>query len=199
MVANSRAGCPAPDVTDHEPLRRLYDVDGPALLAYLLRLTKGDAYWAQDILQETALRAWRNPEARNADRNWNRSWLFTVARRVMIDNVRAAQVRPTEYPDERIDKVPVVADEYNRLLDQRDVRSALLALPNHHRQVVLELYFRERTIEETAEKLGIPAGTVKSRAFYALRSLRPLLEENGFSARASDGRLRDAGTLKQAA
>ncbi|WP_412746060.1 sigma-70 family RNA polymerase sigma factor [Krasilnikovia sp. MM14-A1004] len=163
-------------------LRHLNDVHGPVLLAYITRLTRGNIHWAQDILQETYLRAWRNPEARNSDGRWSRAWLFTVARRITIDHVRAVQARPPEYLDERIDAHRGIGDEFERHLDRREVREAIAELPERQQRILIEIYFRERTVEEAAEILGIPAGTVKSRTFYALKALRERLVGRGFWA-----------------
>ncbi|GAB1639698.1 sigma-70 family RNA polymerase sigma factor [Krasilnikovia sp. MM14-A1259] len=164
-------------------LRHLNDVHGPVLLAYITRLTRGNIHWAQDILQETCLRAWRNPDARNSDGKWSRAWLFTVARRITIDHVRAVQARPPEYLDERIDAHRGgIGDEFERHLDRREVREAMAELPERQQRILIEIYFRERSVEEAAAILGIPAGTVKSRTFYALKALREQLVGRGFWA-----------------
>lgn len=186
---------PEPDLTVRPPagvdaspaaaLRHLHQVHRPVLLAYITRLVKGDVHRAEDILQETLLRAWRNPEARNAEGRWSRAWLFTVARRITIDHVRVAQARPAEYFDERIDNHADGEDEIERLLDGQEVRAALTSLPERLRTVLIEIYFQERSVVEAAELLDVPTGTVKSRTFYALRALREALIERGFSFRQS--------------
>jgi RNA polymerase sigma-70 factor, ECF subfamily len=162
-------------------LRHLHQVHRPVVLAYITRLTKGDVHWAEDILQETLLRAWKNPESRNADGKWSRAWLFTVARRITIDHVRAAQARPGELYDERLDAHPSNESSIERLLDDQEVRAAVTSLPERLRRVLIEIYFRERSVAEAAEILDVPPGTVKSRTFYALRALREALVERGFT------------------
>jgi RNA polymerase sigma-70 factor, ECF subfamily len=162
-------------------LRHLHQVHRPVVLAYITRLTKGDVHWAEDILQETLLRAWKNPESRNADGKWSRAWLFTVARRITIDHVRAAQARPGELYDERLDAHPSNESGIERLLDDQEVRAAVTSLPERLRRVLIEIYFRERSVSEAAEILDVPPGTVKSRTFYALRALREALVERGFT------------------
>jgi RNA polymerase sigma-70 factor, ECF subfamily len=63
--------------------------------------------------------------------------------------------------------------------ESRVVADAMRSLRPEHRGVLLETYYRGRSVAEAATVLGIPAGTVKSRTFYALRALRLALEDWG--------------------
>jgi RNA polymerase sigma-70 factor (ECF subfamily) len=170
----------ADDASSDKAMRGLYEAHGTLLLNHLIRLTGGDRHKAEDILQETLVRAWKHPEARSATGEWSRAWLFTVAQRIAIDYVRAAAVRPGELHDERIDERPEHHDSYERIIDQAEVRAALAALPDRLRDALIEIYFRDRSVAEAAETLGVPAGTVKSRTYYALRALREQLVDRGF-------------------
>jgi len=162
-------------------VRVLYEQHAAPLLAYALRLTGGDRGRSEDIVQETLLRAWRHPEALDPDRGPVRSWLFTVARNVAVDAHRARRARPTEVGDEALALVPAV-DEIEQALDTWLVSDALATLSPDHRAVLVETYYRGRSVAEAAAVLGIPAGTVKSRSFYALRALRLALEERGVTS-----------------
>ncbi len=73
------------------------------------------------------------------------------------------------------------ADELDRAVQQWQVADALASLSAQHRAVLLETYYRGRSIAEASATLGIPAGTVKSRSYYALRALRLALQERGWS------------------
>lgn len=161
-------------------LRELYDRHGRTLLCYLVRLTRGDRHRAEDILQETLLRAWRHPQARQADGAWSLPWLFTVARRITIDQARAASARPTELGDDRLVDRPQECDDYQRMIDADEVRRALATLPDRLRDVLVEVYFRERSVAEASSVLDVPPGTIKSRTYYALRELRAVLRARGF-------------------
>ena len=159
-------------------LRALYDGHASVLLAYALRLTNGDRTRAEDIVQETLLRAWRNLDNLDDDARPVRPWLFTVAQRLAIDAHRARHARPTEVGDAALASVPSL-DEMGPALDRILVADALRALSQEHRAVIVETYYRGRSVAEAATALGIPAGTVKSRCHYALRALKLALAERG--------------------
>ncbi len=58
------------------------------------------------------------------------------------------------------------------------VLGALDRISPEHREILVELYYRGRTVSEAAAALGLPAGTVKSRSYYALRAMRAVLDES---------------------
>lgn len=166
---------PAPDGA--RLLRALHDEHGAALWRYALRLTDGDSARAQDVVQETFIRAWRNPKAFDPERGSPRAWLYTVARRIIVDESRSARARHEAVREQLPDEG--VPDE-THLVDDRDVvRQALGRLSPEHRAVLRECYYRQRSTEEAAAILGIAPGTVKSRTHYAIRALRIALEELG--------------------
>ena len=158
-------------------LRALHDEHGAALWRYALRLTDGDSARAQDVVQETFIRAWRNPRAFDPERGSPRPWLYAVARRIIIDDSRSARARHEAVREQLPDTgVPDGTD----VVDDRDVvRQALARLSPEHRAVLRECYYRQRSVEEAAAILGIAPGTVKSRTHYAIRALRIALEELG--------------------
>jgi RNA polymerase sigma-70 factor (ECF subfamily) len=151
----------------------LYHEHGNALLAYATRLT-GDRWAAEEVLQETLLRAWRHRDALDEQAGSIRGWLFTVARNIVTDRARSRAVRPAEISGDT-GVVPVVGDHAQRVVDSMVTIEALEQLNEEYRSVVVELYFHGRSVAEAAEVLGIPAGTVKSRSHRALRSLRDLI------------------------
>ena len=69
--------------------------------------------------------------------------------------------------------------EMDRVVEQSLLHDALLALSSAHRAVIVETYFRGLSVRQAAERLAIPEGTVKSRLYHGLRSLRAELETRG--------------------
>jgi RNA polymerase sigma-70 factor (ECF subfamily) len=159
-----------------DQLRVLHDQHAQALRSYVVRLT-GDHGKAQDIVQETLLRAWRNLARLEQGSDSGRGWLFTVAKRIVIDDWRAARRRPAVVTNQ----VPEysVEDMAQQTVDRQLVQSALRTLSTEHRHVLFECYFRGASVAEAAETLGVPVGTVKSRTHYALHNLRQAIDAMG--------------------
>jgi RNA polymerase sigma-70 factor (ECF subfamily) len=103
--------------------------------------------------------------------------MFTVARHLVIDEVRSARKRheftTAELP-ERAER-----DKTDALFESLLVEEALGSLSFDHRAVIVHAYYGGRSIAEVARELSIPEGTVKSRMHYGLRALRLALQEKG--------------------
>jgi len=164
---------------DDRVLRALYEEHASALLGFAARLTNGDRGWAEDVVQETLLRAWQHPEAVAEDRPL-RPWLFTVARHLVVDGRRARRSRPPETGADALEVIPA-SDEIDRALQAWVVSDALATLPADQRAALVETYYRGKSVAEAARALGIPEGTVKSRTYYALRALRRELQDRGLA------------------
>ncbi|WP_416352018.1 MULTISPECIES: sigma-70 family RNA polymerase sigma factor [Subtercola] len=157
-------------------LRSLHDQHAPALLRFVIRLTS-DREWAEDVVQETLFRAWRSPRILQSEQDSVQSWLFTVARNLVIDDWRSARSRheiATDAPPERLS-----VDHTDTVLQAWLVSDALRELSREHREVVVHSFYGGRSVAEIGEHLGIPEGTVKSRLHYGLRALRLVLQEKG--------------------
>jgi RNA polymerase sigma-70 factor (ECF subfamily) len=167
---------------DHEValMQLLHDEHSAALWGYCLNLTGHDRTRAEDVAQETLLRAWRNRAVLDRPSSAVRAWLFTVARNIVIDEWRTRRSRSelvvADVPETGED------DRTDRLLLSWVVAEALTRLSAEHRAVLLECYYRGMPVTEAARHLGVPEGTVKSRTHYALRALRLALEEMGVTA-----------------
>jgi RNA polymerase sigma-70 factor, ECF subfamily len=161
---------------DDDRLVALYDAHAPSVWRYVVHLT-GDPAGADDIVQETLLRAWRTPRILADEPASTRSWMFTVARNLVIDDARSARRRHeigvAEIPEGR------QTDGTDALFESLLIEEALAGLDLEHRAVIVHAYYGGCSIAEVARRLGIPEGTVKSRLHYGLRALRLALQEKG--------------------
>jgi RNA polymerase sigma-70 factor, ECF subfamily len=162
---------------DEALIRSLYEEHGASLLAYATRLT-GDRAAAEDVVQETLIRAWKHSASMSDQKGSVRGWLLTVARNIIIDRSRARASRPTEVAESPANP-PVEADHSENVVNAMVVLDALDSLSSEHRDVLVELYYRGRTVVQAAEVLGVPPGTVKSRSYYALRAMRGAISGSG--------------------
>ena len=156
-------------------VRQVYARHAPALRRYVERFCP-DRASADDIVQETFIRAWRHlPQLSSGDVPV-RPWLFRVARNLLIDADRAARSRPVTV---RAQPAEDGCDDMdlNRVLDRQLVTDALHQLSPAHRTVLVETFYRGRTLAKVARQLGIPDSTARSRLHYALRALRRQLED----------------------
>jgi RNA polymerase sigma-70 factor (ECF subfamily) len=140
----------------------------------------GDPQAAEDVAQETFVRAWRHASSYDARRGAVSSWLLTIARNLAVDCARLKRARPVD-PDlivsqiEREARSPRIDDATHA--GERDrLRQLLLELPDQQRRaVVLATYFG-RTAQEISELDDTPVGTVKTRIRDGLLKLRTRME-----------------------
>jgi RNA polymerase sigma-70 factor, ECF subfamily len=162
-------------------MEQLHDEHAAALWRFCLRLVGNDRGRAEDVAQETLLRAWRHRAVLESPSPAVRAWLFTVARNIVIDEWRSRRAHP-ETPVAEVPERDPEDDQSDQLLQSWLVAEAITQLSPDHRAVLLECYYRGRSVAEAALRLGVPVGTVKSRTHYALRALKLALEEMGVSA-----------------
>ncbi len=154
--------------------RNLYVEHRPTLLRLATVLTGDDRGRAEDLVQETMLRAWTHRANLDIQHRSPWPWLITVARHLAVDAHRAQRARPPEAELDD-DLAPAGGQRADASIDEAGVRAAIAALPGPQRQVLAEIYYRDRSVAETARILQIPPGTVRSRTFYGLRALRRVL------------------------
>ncbi|CAH0230260.1 MULTISPECIES: sigma-70 family RNA polymerase sigma factor [unclassified Arthrobacter] len=160
---------------DEDVVAAIYRDHGTALKRFVLSASR-DPQLADDVVQETVLRVWQQaPQITGS----LRSYLFRTARNIMIDNYRKAQRRPQEAGERDVPDVADGAGRIDDLLNKVLMEEALLRLSAEHREVLVALHYRRYTVQEASAQLKVPSGTVKSRAFYAVRALRTILDEMG--------------------
>jgi len=162
-----------------EALRSLYREYAGELLGFALNALS-DRETAEEIVQETFTRAWRHADRYDAERGSVRTWLYQIARHAIIDARRRASARPAPAgaSDATMDDLAGGVSIEQAMLGWQ-VASALERLSPDHRQVIRLAHVRGMSVREISEVCGLPEGTVKSRTWYALRSLRLVLEEMG--------------------
>ena len=162
-----------------EALRALYRAYGGELFGFAVNAL-GERGAAEELVQEVFTRAWRHAERYDPTRASVRTWLYQIARHAIIDARRRASVRPSLALHEPGD---TDAGEASPTIEQAmlgwQVVAALEKLTPEHRQVIRLAHFQGLSMREIAERCDLPVGTVKSRTWYALRSLRLVLEEMG--------------------
>ncbi|MEU8952059.1 sigma-70 family RNA polymerase sigma factor [Streptomyces sp. NPDC048489] len=145
------------------------------LHAYVSRLLNGDRQRAEDIVQETMLRCWRTHGCIGS--TILRPWLFRVAKNLVIDGYRSSKARPQEVDGSQwLEYEQSEADPIEDVLTSTVIRQALDTLSLVHRQALIEIYFRGRTLDEAAYSIGIPKGTLKSRVHYGLVALQKTMQ-----------------------
>lgn len=171
----------APDMSDEpsdELISLLYKNFRDTLFSQVMYLTNHDQQWTEDVVQETLIRAWQHSDTLNREPGMLRGWLLTVARRIVIDGWRNRRARPQEVELENSENAGI-ADQTDQSLSALVISEALRYLDSKYQAVIYETYLTGHTVREAAVILGIPEGTVKSRLYAAMRTLRRSLGELG--------------------
>ncbi len=154
-------------------VRRAFDENGHALLGYAVNALR-DRPLAEDCVQETFLRAWRARARFDPARATERTWLFAIARNVIVDTLRTRARLPVIGDDTELEtRAADAIDPLERL----HTLEALAVLSEAHRTAVVAVHLHGRSYQELADATGVPAATWRTRTFHALRALRTHLGE----------------------
>jgi RNA polymerase sigma-70 factor, ECF subfamily len=172
---------------DEEALGTLMDRYGGALLHFAHRLV-GDMQLAEEIYQDTMLKAWQQASSFRVDGHL-KAWLFRVARNNAIDYMRKKRVPMEEFTAclETAATTFRPDREAERSWLSTEVFEAVDELPAAYREVIDLRFFHQLCYQEIAEVLGIPLGTVKSRLNYAIQRLTKILRDRGIDHSLVDG------------
>lgn len=132
----------------------------------------GDSAEAEDCVQEAFVRAWRNADRYNSSRGSVRTWMFAIARNLIIDSLRARARRPAPSELEQIEWATEPFSEDMAIVERLALQEHLAALTAEHREVIVAVKLDGVGYQEFSERTGIPVSTLRTRMYYGLRSLR---------------------------
>ena len=164
-----------------EPLEKLFHRYAGRLYALGLGLL-GDSGLAEELVQESFVRLWRQAPRFDPARGTVAAFVFSLSRRIAIDLYRRPSSRPLVVDPSAAAVLASFADPAAHVVDGVVVRRALDALSPAHRQVIELSYGGGLTQAEIAVRVGVPLGTVKTRTYHALRALKVELESQGVHA-----------------
>ncbi len=159
---------------DKEAISLIYDHYAPALYGVVLRMV-GDEETAQDVLQESLVKCWKNATSYNPSKAKLFTWLLNITRNTAIDKIRSRKSRL-----EKIQNVTAhVSDNGYQAIrpDTMDVKDQVSKMEPKLREVLDALFFRGMTQQEASKELNIPLGTVKTRLRNALKKLKTVYGE----------------------
>ena len=165
----------APSLESEAGLRAAYEALGGELYRMSYRALN-DGGLAEEAVQETFLRAWRSADRYDPRRSSFRTWLFAIARNVIIDLARARSARPQRVGTEA-ERTRGAEDTAEESLRAWEMEEALRLIGPHHRYAIVETYYRDRPCADVAAEAGVPVGTMRSRLYYGLKALHSVLEE----------------------
>lgn len=160
---------------DRDAFRLFYDRYGSRVLSYVRMLAR-QRELAEDVVQEVFLSVWRKAPSYRSDRGDVTGWLYTITRNKLVDFWRrkGGQVEAEDFDFGTL-LAPESHDEAQ--IVSIAVRKALGSLKREQREALELAYFGGLTYEETAERLDLPLGTLKSRIRAGLAILRGVLSE----------------------
>jgi RNA polymerase sigma-70 factor (ECF subfamily) len=166
---------------DRQAMHLLFSRHNTRVFRFVLRMV-GNASAAEDIVSETFLDVWRRAGGFGS-RSQASTWLLAIAR----NKAASARRRPADEPlDEDAFAIEEPADDPEAAFDRKHrsaaIRACLSQLSLAHREVLDLVYYHEKSIEEVAQIIGSPTGTVKTRMHYARQRMRELLNAAGFDA-----------------
>jgi RNA polymerase sigma-70 factor (ECF subfamily) len=191
-IAPPRLRAPVQDTSDETLIGLIADGDKRAMQVlyarhnvrvyrFILRLT-GNQSLAEDLVSEVFLDVWRQAEGFEAKSQVS-TWLLAIARYKALSALRR---RTDEHLDDQMAAtIEDTADNPETAVGTKNrnmiVQKCLTQLSPAHREVIDLVYYHEKSVEEVAKIVGVPAATVKTRMFYARSKMADLLKNAGVS------------------
>ncbi len=160
---------------DQRALNLLYENYSNTLYGVIFKITKDDAL-AQDALQESFIKIWKNSKKYDSNKAKLFTWLYRIARNTAIDKLRSFNNRNSkEVQIEDSNVYKIATAELNQ--DVMDLKKHVATLDQKYQIVLDALFFEGMTQQEASEELNIPLGTIKSRLKIGLRELKKVYDE----------------------
>jgi len=160
---------------DQRALNLLYENYSSTLFGVIYKITKNEAL-AQDALQESFIKIWKNAHKYDRKKAKLFTWLYRIARNTAIDKLRSFKNRngkEVQIEDSNVYKIATA--ELNQ--DVMDLKQHVATLDQKYQIVLDALFFEGMTQQEASEELNIPLGTIKSRLKIGLRELKKVYDE----------------------
>lgn len=170
---------------DRTAMHTLYARHNVRVYRFVLRMLR-DTTTAEDLVSQVFLDVWRTA-GQFEGRSQVSTWLLSIARFKALSALR--QRRHEDIDQDAVMGIADEADTPETTLDRNKISAILRAcvakLSPAHREIVNLVYYHEKSVEEVAALIGIPASTVKTRMFYARKQLTELLRSAGIDSLAA--------------
>lgn len=170
---------------DRTAMHTLYARHNVRVYRFVLRMLR-DAASAEDLVSQVFLDVWRSA-SQFEGRSQVSTWLLSIARFKALTALRQRKHEDIDQDD--VMQIADQADTPEASLDRSRtsaiLRACVAKLSPAHREIVSLVYYHEKSVEEVAQLIGIPAATVKTRMFYARKQLAELLKNAGIDSLAA--------------
>ncbi|WP_348633770.1 sigma-70 family RNA polymerase sigma factor [Rhizobium sp. BK376] len=167
------------DARDVDAFEILYRHFRPRVRSYMVRLSRGNRVLAEELTQEAMMRVWQKAALFDPSKAHASTWIFTIARNLMVDAVRKGTHAEFDMNDPAFVPGEIESADVSieRLQEAQRLRRAMLAMEDKYSDVLRMSFFDGLTHPRIAQKLNLPLGTVKTRIRVACEKLRMALQE----------------------
>lgn len=155
---------------DERAISELYDLYGASLYGLILKIVKDDQL-AQDILQDCFVNIWRKAQSYVPGKGSLFTWMLNICRNKSIDELRKLE-RERSGKNQILDSSVYMVNGLETDINSIGIKDLLKKLPEEQQIIIDFLYFKGYTQQEVSDELGIPLGTVKTRARSAIKELQ---------------------------
>jgi len=167
----------------------IYDRYEKKLIRYILRISSLNYQEAEEVLQESFIKAWKNLNDFDFDENIKfSSWIYRIVHNTTITEWKKTQSKgkdkKQELDEELFQNLPSKLDltkEVNQKFDKKNIKKILMLMPEKYRQILILKFLEEKNYQEISDILKKPAGTVATMINRAKKSFRQVAKENNIS------------------